>query len=250
MGADTAIAWTDSTFNPWWGCTKVDPLCVNCYAEAFDKRVGGAHWGAGTERRTFGAAHWNEPLKWNREAFKAGTRRRVFCASMADVFDDEAPTGELDRLWDLIRVTPSLDWLLLTKRAHRIRESLPIDWGTNGYENVWLGVSVGEDGGRWRIGALAAVPAKVRFLSMEPLLQPMPNLHLDGIDWVIVGAESGHGRRPMALDWVRGIRDQCAGRAGFFFKQTVDAATGRKTETPELDGRRWVEAPASRRSAP
>src|SRR5271167_714272 len=118
MGEKTAISWTDHTFNPWWGCTRVSPGCVNCYAETFDKRVFGAegvHWGPGKPRRTFGDKHWNEPLRWNKKAREAGVYRKVFCASMADIFDVEAPTGERERLWDLIRSTDCLIWQLLTK---------------------------------------------------------------------------------------------------------------------------------------
>ena len=135
MAEKTGISWTHHTFNPWWGCTKVSPGCKNCYAETFASRYGFDVWGPGKARRTFSLAHWEEPLKWNRDAELAGERRRVFCASMADVFEAEAPAGELARLWALIRLTPWLDWLLLTKRAERIAESLPDDWG-EGYPNV------------------------------------------------------------------------------------------------------------------
>ncbi|MCI0671755.1 MAG: phage Gp37/Gp68 family protein, partial [Myxococcaceae bacterium] len=173
MGAETEISWTHSTFNPWWGCTRVSPGCDHCYAESFDRRVGGAHWGKGVPRRTFGDKHWGEPLKWNAAAAKAGERRRVFCASMADVFDAEAPDGALERLWALIRATPALDWLLLTKRPGRIRHSLPADWG-DGYPNVWLGTTVeDQERAEQRIPVLLDVPARVHFLSCEPLLGPV-----------------------------------------------------------------------------
>src|SRR6185437_14583692 len=115
MGEVTSIAWCDHTFNPWHGCTKVSPGCDNCYAATFDKRVGGNHWGKGVERRVFADKHWREPLKWNEDAAASRVRRRVFCASMADVMDDEAPAGQRERLWALIDDTPHLDWLLLTK---------------------------------------------------------------------------------------------------------------------------------------
>jgi protein gp37 len=239
MGQDSAIEWTHHTFNPWWGCTKISPGCANCYAEAFDKRVGGEHWGPGVERRTFGDKHWNEPKKWNAAAAKAGERHRVFCASMADVFEAEAPAGQLERLWALIRETPHLDWLLLTKRPERIAQSLPADWG-KGYANVWLGTSV-EDQARAdeRIPHLVRVPAVVWFLSMEPLLGPVDLGAVDVlwagvplsdgtrwsgskgvITWVIVGGESGPKARPMHPAWARSIRDQCAAAGvAFFFKQ-------------------------------
>lgn len=250
MGAETAIAWTDSTFNPWWGCTKVDPACLHCYAETFDKRVGGKHWGPNAERRVFGDAHWNEPLKWNRETTKAGERRRVFSASMCDWADVLAPPGLVQRLFGLIRSTPALDWLLLTKRADRIARLLPPDWTwgdgrpASPYANVWLGVTVGDRAGLQRADELRAIPARVRFLSVEPLLEDLGQIDLTGIHWVIVGAESGPGARPMAEDWVRSVRDQCkAAGVGFFYKQQVTNGGMRKIETPELDGRRWVDPP-------
>src|ERR1700690_3208874 len=108
MGKDTSISWTDSTFSPWWGCTKVSPGCDNCYAETFDKRWGTPHWGKGVPRRVFSDKHWAEPLKWNRLAGASGKPWRVFCASMADVMDDEAPEGQRERLWELIDQTPNL----------------------------------------------------------------------------------------------------------------------------------------------
>ncbi len=268
MGAETAIAWTDSTFNPWWGCTKIDAACVHCYADTLDRRYGGGHWGPHAQRRTFGEKHWNEPLKWEREAAKDGVRRRVFCGSMCDWADILAPAGAVEQLWDLIRRTPHLDWLLLTKRADRIEQLLPKDWG-DGYQNVWQGVTVGDQAGRWRLDHLTRIRARVRFVSVEPLLEPLdlskwlavrdtghgpaPSWELtrssDGegtplLHWVIVGAESGPKARPMAENWVRGIRDQCvASGAGFFYKQQVTNGGLRKIETPQLDGRRWVDPP-------
>ena len=116
MSEHSAIEWTDDTHNPWWGCTKVSDGWKNCYAEGLAKRFGGDIWGPGRERRTFGANHWHNPILWDRRAQRAGRRRRVFCASMADVFDDEGPVAERERLWRLIDETPNLDWQLLTKR--------------------------------------------------------------------------------------------------------------------------------------
>lgn len=232
MGAQTGIAWTDHTFNPWWGCTKVSEGCRNCYADTFARRTGHDIWGPGKPRRTFGAAHWAEPLKWNAAAEKAGKRARVFCASMADVFDAEAPAGELDRLWALIRATPWLDWQLLTKRPERIGANLPADWGT-GYRNVWLGTSVeNQQAAEVRIPTLASVPAAVRFLSCEPLLGPLDlsgewcdhdghdfQVNLD-FQWVIIGGESGPNHRPMDMAWARDLQAWCA-RSGVacFYKQ-------------------------------
>lgn len=266
MGEQTAIAWTDHTFNPWWGCTKVSAGCANCYADKFARRTGHDVWGPGKPRRTFPDAHWAEPLKWNKAAEGAGRRERVFCASMADVFDAEAPAGQLDRLWALIRATPWLDWQLLTKRPERIAGSLPADWG-RGYANVWLGTSVEDQAAAdLRVPQLVTVPARVRFLSCEPLLGPVTlpfgcgcddgteggHAAIDptcprhgagpGIDWVIVGGESGPGFRPMDKAWARGIRDQCdEARVAFFYKQDGGLRPGHG----ELDGvaRRKFPAP-------
>lgn len=219
MAAESKIEWTDHTFNPWWGCTKVSDGCKFCYAEALSNRYGHNVWGPGRNRRTFGETHWAGPLRWNAEAQNLGKRYRVFCASMADVFDPEAPEGELDRLWNLIRETPSLDWQILTKRPERIQSNLPDDWGA-GYENVWLGTSVEDIRVIQRIRELTAVPAAVRFLSCEPLIGPLDELPLDGINWVIVGGESGPRSRDMDTRWVDSILEQCR-RADvpFFFKQ-------------------------------
>lgn len=195
MGKNTSIEWTDHTFNPWWGCEKVSPGCAHCYADTFARRLGHGGtkpplWGPGSERRMFGDKHWAEPLAWDRAAAEAGTRARVFCASMADVFEDRpelaAPRA---RLFGLILATPNLDWLLLTKRpenadrlwraAHRhdYEEWAGDDAGQPGptwRPNVWLGTTV-EDQRRAveRLPHLIAVPAAVRFLSCEPLLGPV-----------------------------------------------------------------------------
>ena len=248
MGTDSAIEWTDHTFNPWEGCQKVGPGCDNCYAEARDKRfTGGKHWGPGAPRRLTSAAKWRKPLAWNRDAAKTGTRPRVFCASLADVFDNAVPKLWRIALFGLILDTPHLDWLLLTKRPGNIAAMLPDDGGA-GWPNVWLGCTVVNQAEADRdIPKLLAVPARVRFLSMEPLLGPVdltliphsriaPNIRIVqnsltgvnglgqrpyvGLDWVIVGGESGHKARPMHPDWARSLRDQCqAAGVPFFFKQ-------------------------------
>lgn len=143
MGKDTKIEWADHTFNPWMGCTKVSEACKFCYAEKYVERWKMAKWGdAGTRSRT-NAQNWKKPLLWNKLALKEGVRRRVFCASLADVFEDHAqilPVWRED-LFNLIKATPQLDWLLLTKRPENFERFLPEDWGT-GYDNVWLGCSV------------------------------------------------------------------------------------------------------------
>lgn len=220
MAEETEIAWTDSTFNPWWGCSKVGAGCDHCYAESLDKRTGGDHWGPDKTPRTMSADNWRKPRRWQKQAETSGERRRVFCGSMCDWADKNAPAGERDRLWSLVRDTPNLDWQLLTKRAPRIADCLPEDWGT-GYPNVWLGVTVeNRKHGLPRIDYLRDVPARVRFLSVEPLLEDLGPLDLSGIHWVIVGGESGPLARPMQPEWVASIRAQCeAYGVPFFFKQ-------------------------------
>jgi protein gp37 len=130
MAEKTAIAWTDSTFNPWWGCTKVAPGCDNCYAEALDNRTGGDYWGAKQSPRAMSVDNWRKPRKWNQAAIESGVRHKTFCGSMCDWADKNAPVGQRDRLWSLIRDTQMLDWQLLTKRAPNIVRFLPDDWGT------------------------------------------------------------------------------------------------------------------------
>jgi protein gp37 len=254
MAENSAIAWTDHTFSPLWGCRKVSAGCANCYADAFAHRLGKDCFG-NAPRRTFGDAHWAAPRKWDAAAGKVGERARVFCGSMCDVLEDHpAWDGQRERLWALIRETPNLDWLLLTKRAHRLG-IIPRDVA----EMCWLGVTVEDQrAADERVPWLLDSPARVRFLSCEPLLGAvdltrwMPSGYVGScggqdafdcpISWVIAGSESGPRARPMGEEWVRGLRDQCvsAGTA-FFFKQRLDK--GRKVEMPLLDGRRWVEFP-------
>lgn len=220
MAEITGIAWTDSTFNPWWGCIKVGPECLHCYAESMDKRTGGNHWGVGTKPRAMSDNNWKNPMKWQKKAKEAGIQHKVFCGSMCDWCDKNAPAGQRDRLWEMIKNTPNLSWQLLTKRAPNIKKYLPEDWN-DGYENVWLGVSCGDrKHGLPRVDVLRDIPAKVRFLSVEPLIEDLGKINLEGIHWVIVGGESGFGCRPMNIDWVKSIKEQCedAGVA-FFYKQ-------------------------------
>lgn len=253
MAAKTRIEWTHHTFNPWHGCTKISPGCANCYAETRDGRhlyEPVDHWGPGAPRMRLSAEYWMQPYKWNRAAQKAKERRRVFCASMADIFEVEAPQQEQRRLWPLIEGTPDLDWQLLTKRPERILEVIPAPWRESPPANVWYGTSIENADYVWRVRALREVPAAVRFLSVEPLLGPIPNLPLDGIGWVIVGGESGSGARPMQPAWARQIRDQCAAaQVPFFFKQwgQFDAHGTYypdKADIPAvLDGREWRQFP-------
>jgi protein gp37 len=219
MGFESHIQWTDHTFNSWIGCTKVSAECDHCYAADLSRFRGWAQWGPGEPRRVLSKATWRQPLKWNRKCTELGIRQRVFCSSLADVFDAEAPAGQRDRLYQLIRETPSLDWLVLTKRPHLAPRYLPADWG-NGYSNVWLGVTVGVRKSQWRFDALRKIPARVRFVSIEPLLEALPDLDLIGFHWAIVGGESGPGARPMDPEWAIAIIDQCkAAGVPVFFKQ-------------------------------
>lgn len=239
MGEATSITWTHHTFNPWWGCTKVSEGCKNCYAESFSKRAGHGIWGPEAPRRFFGEKHWMEPLRWNEAAIQDGQRRRVFCASMADVFEDRPDLLESRRrLFGLIRSTRALDWLLLTKRPENLETMLPKDWG-GGYSNVWLGVSA-ENQERYnqRVPLLCRIPSRVSFVSYEPALGPL-NIRQTWPympDWLICGGESGNQRRPFDLDWARQVRDDCAdANVAFFYKQP-GARFPAKT-APLLDGR-------------
>lgn len=231
MAENTAIEWCDHTFNPWVGCTKVSPACDHCYAEAQDNRWnGGAHWGPHAARRRTRPANWKKPRKWNAEAAKLGIRYRVFCASLADVFDNHRSitSGWHGDLWHLISETPNLDWLLLTKRPQNIMKMLPESYGMpewgSGWPNVWIGTTAENRTEYQRRAAhLAAVPAMVRFLSCEPLLDDLGDMDLGRVgaaNWIIAGGESGPGARPSHPDWFRSVRDQCeAAGVPFFFKQ-------------------------------
>jgi protein gp37 len=219
MGIDTLIAWCHATFNPWWGCRKCSSGCVNCYADALARRWSDCF--GDSPRRFFRDAHWNEPRRWDKAVARGDTRRRVFCGSMCDVLEDAPGLDEQrERLWDLIRETPHLDWLLLTKRAHRLG-IIPRDVA----EMCWLGVTVEDQrAADQRVLWLLDSPARVRFLSCEPLLgwvdlgrwlgvcgisdlggKTAPT----GIDWVIAGGESGPGARPCDLAWLRSVVGQC-----------------------------------------
>jgi protein gp37 len=254
MAEETRIEWADHTFNPWIGCTKVSPACDNCDAEAQANR----YWKdeglwAGNRKRT-SENNWRNPLKWNGQAaaFRAqhGRPPMVFCASLADVFDNQVPDEWRRDLWRLIERTPDLIWLILTKRPQNIAKMLPDPWGEFCYgskfwPNVWFGTTVENQAeADRRIPHLLAVPAAKRFLSCEPLLGPIvfdnvpadpggtarrlfgplsgycrrhfPRKHCGcerqqaSIDWVIAGGESGPAARPSHPDWFRGLRDQCA----------------------------------------
>lgn len=198
MGETTGIQWTDASWNPWQGCQKVSPGCDNCYMFRDKRRYGqDPETVVRSKPPTF-----NRPLRWNREAREAGEVRRVFVASWADFFSREADAWRADA-WAVIRQCESLTFQVLTKRHARIAANLPPDWG-DGYPNVWLGVSA-EDREWWdrRVPVLRSVPARVRFVSYEPALGSIVGADASGIDWVIVGGESGHEARPFDLAWAR-----------------------------------------------
>lgn len=239
MAETTGISWVDSTHNPWIGCSKISPGCDHCYAEvSTPSRINKIAWGPKAPRMRTSESNRNLPLRWNaqHEKFSAqhGRRQRVFCASLADVFDNEVDPTWRDELWALIRATPKLDWLILTKRIGNAASMLPLDWG-NGYPNVWLGITVvNQEEVNRDVRKLVATPAALRWLSMEPLLESVSfeglfaderfvcdgtNL-LEEIDWVVVGGESGHHARPMPAGAAESMRLQCeAVGVPFFFKQ-------------------------------
>lgn len=231
MGKETGISWTDHTFNPWWGCTRVSPGCEHCYAETLAKRTGHHIWGP-TERRFFGDKHWNEPLAWNEQAEKEGKVKRVFCASMADVFEIfDGLDQQRERLWELVSKTPYLEWLILTKRPENILTRIPtqLSYPTS---NVRMGVTAEDQKyGNIRIPELLRVWEGKNFVSYEPALGPLhigrwirptgPDFKFESaLDWIICGGESGAGCRPMNLDWARHLRSECrTANVPFFFKQ-------------------------------
>ena len=230
MGTVTSIAWCDHTFNGWQGCTRVSPACDHCYAAAAAKRYGATDpagldlWDPHAERRRL-KTRWALPPKWDAAAVAAGRRARVFCMSWADTFDNQVPPEWRADLWALIRATPALDWMLLTKRPQNIAKMLPADWGA-GWPNVWLGTTVENmTEARRRIPYLLSIPAPVHFISAEPMLEPLdlaPWLGPGEIDWVIAGGESGVGRRsrPMQPAWLYGLREQVeSAGASLFLKQ-------------------------------
>lgn len=222
MAETTGIEWSDRTYNPWIGCSKVSPGCQHCYAETLAlQKKWVTQWGKDGERVATKTA--NDPVHWNLEAQEYGIRYTVFCASLADVFEDHPDLVLLRRdLWHLIRRTPFLNWMLLTKRAGNIAKMLPEDWG-DGYANVCLMVSVeSQQYFDERVPVLRNIPARYRALSVEPLVGAvqMPKGSLKGIDLVILGGESGEGARPMNPFWVHEVRDACAReKTKFFFKQ-------------------------------
>ncbi|MCT4334647.1 phage Gp37/Gp68 family protein [Paracoccus sp. YLB-12] len=235
MGENTRIEWATHTFNPWWGCTKVSEACKHCYAESWAKRLGQQVWGPKVDRRMFSDEHWKQPFRWNRKAAGDAVRPRVFCASMADVFEDrqELITARV-RLWDLIEATPNLDWLLLTKRPENVARLA--GWGKQWPANVWLGTTVElQKRAEELLPFIAASSAQVKFISAEPLLGPLqlqPWLSGD-INWVITGGESGPKARLASPAWFRSLLLQCMeNQVAFHFKQWGDWAPGDGVNLP------------------
>lgn len=220
MSKKTGISWTDSTWNPWWGCAKVSPGCAHCYAERDSLRFEKVSlWGNSAPRKLFGNAHWNDPETWNSAAGKKQEQRTVFCGSMCDVFENrDCLRLERERLWTLIEKTPNLIWLLLTKRPENIAKLSPADWMHRGFpENVWLGVSVESNEYLDRIDWLRFLAVK-KFLSIEPLLGDVdldiklpcsPVRYRELVDWVIIGGESGLHHREMDLCAAENIINDC-----------------------------------------
>jgi protein gp37 len=243
MSDNSAIEWTEATWNPTTGCDKVSTGCDNCYALTLAKRLkamgnpkyqndgnpntSGPGFGVTVHREAL-----NIPYTWRRP-------RVVFVNSMSDLFHARVPIAFIKQVFEVMQDTPHHTYQILTKRALRLRRIADqLDWPPN----VWMGVSVESTEHYDRILDLAKVPAQVRFLSCEPLLGPLPNVPLDGIDWVIAGGESGFEARPANPEWIRDLRDACvAQRTPFFFKQWggVRAKAGGR----ELDGRTWDEMP-------
>lgn len=220
MAENSKIGWTDHTMNFWWGCNKVSAECHRCYIGPIMQRAGRVPFNG--PMRT---VNWTPPLKWNRKAEETGTRYRIFTCSMSDFFHPGADAWRAEA-WEVIRGCTNLDWLILTKRPELIKDRLPNDWG-EGYANVWLGVTCGVGSSRPRVSELRSLPARVRFISAEPLLEPIDfRPYLDGrIHWVITGCEQAgkEKRRPMQLDWVRDIDRQCReASVAHFFKQRYE----------------------------
>lgn len=237
MAENSKIEWTDHTFNPWIGCMKVSAGCDRCYAESLAKRYGWVEWGqrktetieasVGQRKRT-SAANWKKPLQWAKVARGSGARPRVFCASLADVFDNQVDYRWRIDLFDLIGATPELDWLLLTKRPENIEKLLPTYWSVKAHPNVWLGTTCEDQAAydkRWPI--LRDIPAAVHFISYEPAIGPLriPTDDVAEPDWLICGGESGPGARMMEPAWAASIKADCERHdIAFFMKQMTKKA--------------------------
>jgi protein gp37 len=235
---NSKINWTDHTWNPWIGCRHVSAECDHCYADTMVTNRMGRDFSVVQRTKT-----WKDPLKWNRKApalaAELGRRVRVFCASLTDFFIQDADPWR-DEAWDVIRQCTEMDWLILTKRPQLIPRRLPPDWG-NGWPHVWLGTTCGARESYPRLDALREIPAAVRFISAEPLLESLADIDLDGFQWLIAGGESGSGFRPMREEWALELRDICGQqKVGFHFKQHSAFKPG---QGMELCGMRYHEPP-------
>ncbi len=223
MGEKTQIAWCDHTFNPWIGCTKISPGCANCYAEkSLPVKFNAIEWGKGKLRHRTSNANWKKPITWHNKAVKSGVRKRVFCASLADVFDPEIDQKWRDDLWALIEQCDGLDWQLLTKRLNNLNidemlNMLPMKWRVFGFpEHVWLGHSVCTQSEADRIiPMMVEFSARVRFLSIEPLLEKIDLVKSIGdleecFHWVIIGGESGEKARNIYFEWIENLLADCS----------------------------------------
>ena len=231
MGENSAISWCDNTFNPWIGCTKVSVACDHCYAEGWNERFDkAAGWGPGVPR--YRTRTWSNPAKWNREAARTGRRPRIFCASLADVFDNEVDQSWRDDLWQVLRETPNLRWILLTKRIGNASRMLPADWP---FPNAGLMATL-ENQQVWNrdYPKLIALPAAWHGVSAEPLLGPI-DIGDAKPDWIITGGESGRGFRPLDMGAVISLRDQCA-RNGITFHHKQNGGLRGKDAGCLLDG--------------
>lgn len=234
MATQSKIEWTEATWNPVTGCTKISPGCKHCYAERLAKRLqamGQPNYAHGFEV-TLHERMLAAPMGWNKP-------QMVFVNSMSDLFHEDVPFSFIEKVFKVMKMANQHRYQVLTKRAERLAELAPrLPWA----DHIWQGVTVESAGYTSRIDHLRTVPAAVRFLSMEPLLGPVPGLNLEGIDWVIVGGESGPGARPMLSEWVLDIRDQCRkAKVPFFFKQW--GGTNKKKAGRLLDGRTYSEMP-------
>jgi protein gp37 len=234
MATNSPIEWTDATWNPVTGCDKISPGCKHCYAERMAKRLKAArnpNYGNGFEL-TLQPHMLTRPLEWK-------SPKQIFVNSMSDLFHDDVPLEYIQRVFEVMNQANWHQYQVLTKRAERLEElGSKLNWAPH----IWMGVSVESEKYLSRIDCLRRTPAEVKFLSLEPLLGPLPEMNLGGIDWAIVGGESGPGARPMEAEWVTDIRDQCLrANVAFFFKQwggVYKKRTGR-----ELEGRTWDQKP-------
>ncbi len=259
MGKNSAIGWTHHTWNPYLGCDKIAPECCHCYIDRVLLRMGRRPWGILYKTKT-----WDDPARWEKKAAKENLYYRVFTCSLSDFFHVRADEWR-PRAWEIIKATPHMIYLILTKRPELAIKRLPLDWG-DGYPNVWLGVSSGCEQTLNKMDSLRKIPAKLRFLSAEPLLEDISSkINLDGFGWVITGGESGHGveymwnrsvdwrkefntggRRTMQLEWPAALYTMCKRRnIPYFFKQITAIKPGQGEDALGAVIQQFPEAPGT-----